>query len=123
MPLQQILFNLIDNALRHHDRTEGEITLDAAEEGAFYRFSVADDGPGIPPEYEAKVFGMFQTLKPRDVKEGSGMGLAIVRKAIQQRGGEIHVSANTPRGSIFTFTWPRPLTGLREEWDEGDEKK
>jgi signal transduction histidine kinase len=112
MPLQQILCNLVDNAIHHHDGKEGVIAFDAEEQGSHYRFTVSDDGPGVAPEYREKIFGMFERLKSGDAKQGSGMGLAIVRKALRLHGGEIEVYANTPRGAVFAFTWPRPLPSL-----------
>jgi PAS domain S-box-containing protein len=107
MPLQQVLMNLVSNAMRHHDRPSGTVELHVASSGRFYEFSVTDDGPGIPPEFQEKVFKMFQTLKPRDQVEGSGMGLALVRKHVSVAGGEIHVESHG-RGCTFRFTWPKP---------------
>lgn len=66
---------------------------------------MADDGPGIDPAYQDRVFGLFQTLRPRDEVEGSGMGLSIVRKAVEARGGWVTV-ASDGRGTTFRFTWP-----------------
>jgi signal transduction histidine kinase len=80
MPLQQILMNLISNAIKHHDKKKGRIEVTVEDGGAHYAFAVKDDGPGIPPQFQTKVFKMFQTLKPRDQVEGSGMGLAMVKK-------------------------------------------
>jgi len=106
-PLQQIFQNLIGNAIKHHDRENGTIEIDGAETGQFFRFTVKDDGPGIPPEFQEKIFGMFQTLKPRDKVEGSGMGLALVKKILERFGGEISVESGPGRGTAFIFTWPK----------------
>ena len=83
MPLQQIMMNLIGNAIKHHDKTTGCIDARVEDVGTQYAFAVKDDGPGIPAQFHDQVFKMFQTLKPRDQVEGSGMGLAIVRKNIE----------------------------------------
>lgn len=106
MPLEQILHNLINNALKHHDKTSGVVTVDGRKQGAFFVFSVADDGPGIPIKYQEKIFEMFHTLKRRDEVEGSGMGLALVQKIIHRFGGRIDVQSEGERGTSFVFHWP-----------------
>ena len=106
MPLQQIFINLIENAVKHHDRAEGLISLLAELDGNQYVFKIVDDGPGIPEAYHKLVFEKFQTLRPRDQVEGSGMGLAIARKRVTQAGGEIDILPGEGRGSTFRFTWP-----------------
>lgn len=107
MPLQQILLNLINNAIKHHHQKTGHIILSAEEQEDCYIFKVTDDGPGIPKEYHERIFGMFQTLKPRDQVEGSGMGLAIVLKNVEIYGGEITLKSDTGKGSTFTIKWPK----------------
>jgi signal transduction histidine kinase len=115
MPLQQIIMNLVGNAIKHHDRTHGRVDVTVEDCGPHYRFAVADDGPGIPVKYHAQVFKIFQTLKPRDQVEGSGVGLAIVRKHIELSGGELDLESSGGRGCIFRFTWPK----RRERHDPG----
>lgn len=114
MPLQQILINLVGNALKHHDREEGQITVKAQTRETTYLISVIDDGPGIPDEYREQIFKMFQTLRPRDRVEGSGMGLAIVRKHIDVMGMSLSLERAGERGSIFAFTYPRAIPGTVE---------
>ncbi len=110
-PLEQVIRNLINNAIKHHDREQGQVVISAQEQGGYIEFRVEDDGPGIATEFHARVFQMFQTLKPRDQVEGSGMGLAIVKKAIEGFGGSVRVESDPPRrGSIFIFTWPRTFS-------------
>ncbi len=70
-------------------------------------FSVADDGPGIAPGFHERIFELFQTLKPRDQVEGSGMGLAIVKKTVESMGGSISVDSAAGAGAVFRFTWPK----------------
>lgn len=105
IPLQRILCNLVNNAIKHHDRKAGVVRIGVSGHGNQYAFSVSDDGPGIPAEYHRKIFEMFQTLKPRDAVEGSGMGLAIVKKVLSLYGGDISVHSSG-RGCEFRFTWP-----------------
>jgi PAS domain S-box-containing protein len=108
LPLQQILMNLISNAIKHHDKTTGCIEVTAADLGSHHAFAVKDDGPGIPAQFHNKIFKMFQTLKPRDQVEGSGMGLAIVRKQIELSGGSLSLESSEGNGSTFHFTLPAP---------------
>ena len=107
MPLQQILMNLISNAMKHHDKTAGCIKVTVEDEGHMYAFAVEDDGPGISAQFHEQVFKMFQTLKPRDRVEGSGMGLAMVRKNVEVFGGTVKLESAEGKGSIFRFTWPK----------------
>jgi PAS domain S-box-containing protein len=107
VPLQQILHNLIGNAIKHHDHPAGNVAISVDSSALSYRFSVTDDGPGVPEEYRQSIFEMFKTLKPRDEVEGSGMGLALVRKLVGRMGGQCGVEAALPRGARFWFDWPR----------------
>ncbi|WP_370282827.1 ATP-binding protein [Pseudooceanicola sp.] len=106
MPITTILLNLVNNAIKHHDRPDGRIMLDVNETVGGYEFTVTDDGPGIPPRYHARIFEMFQTLRPRDEVDGSGLGLAIVRKHAEVAGGRIEVASDGGRGTRFTLFWP-----------------
>jgi signal transduction histidine kinase len=107
--IAQVFANLISNAIKHHDGERGQITVSSDDEDNFYRFSVADDGPGIAPEYHERIFGIFQTLVSRDQVEGSGLGLAIVRRIVEQQGGAIWVESAPGHGSTFFFTWPKAV--------------
>ena len=106
MPLQQIFLNLISNAIKHHDRKDGAINISVEKQHHKYLMTVKDDGPGIPIKFHDKIFKMFQTLRPRDQVEGSGMGLAVVRKHIESFGGKITIESEVGKGSTFKFTWP-----------------
>jgi signal transduction histidine kinase len=117
MPLQEILINLISNAIKHHDRKTGRIEIFVEDIGKQYRFSVRDDGPGIPVEFHERIFKMFQTLKPRDKVEGSGMGLALARKHVEIAGGEMSLESAPGQGSTFSFTWPKQTE--RQKGNEG----
>ncbi|TWT40471.1 Sensor protein FixL [Phycisphaerae bacterium RAS1] len=108
-PLQQVLRNLIGNAIKHHDGAVGRIEVSARRVGAFFEFTVSDDGPGIAPEFHQRVFGLFETLKPRDTVEGSGMGLAVVKRTVERFGGTVALESDGRRGSTFRFTWPAEI--------------
>jgi signal transduction histidine kinase len=108
-PFEQILRNLFSNAIKHHDLDEGVIRIEGRRLNSdFYEISVSDNGPGIPAKFQERVFGMFQTLKPRDELEGSGMGLALIKKIVGTYGGTISVYSEG-RGCRFTFTWPQTI--------------
>src|SRR5688572_26994095 len=105
-PLEQVLRNLISNAIKHHPGPAGRIVVSCKEEGDRYVYAIEDDGEGIPQQYAERVFEMFQTLKPRDQVEGSGMGLAIVNRIVQWQGGRIWFEpATSGRGTVFKFQW------------------
>lgn len=115
MPLQQIFLNLISNALKHHDKDTGRIDVTVEDKGDWYQFSISDDGPGIAKEFQQKVFEMFQTLKPRDRVEGSGMGLAMVKKHIEHFGGILELESEEGEGCTFRFTWPKQQINTAEK--------
>ena len=105
-PLEQVLRNLISNAIKHHPGPEGSVVVSCGEEGDQYVFAVQDDGEGIPMEYADRVFEMFQTLKSRDQIEGSGMGLAIVNRIVQWQHGRVWFEpVPGGRGTVFKFQW------------------
>lgn len=111
--LEQVVTNLFSNAMKHHDRGEGQIVVRLRDIGTMYEFHVADDGPGIPEKLRERAFQMFQTLKPRDKVEGSGMGLAIIRKIVEHQGGKVRIEDGPDgRGAHFFFTWPKHSSGI-----------
>lgn len=105
-PLEKVLRNLVSNAIKHHDRSTITLAIDAEIEGERVVVGVTDDGPGIAPVYHDRVFRMFQTLRPRDEVEASGVGLAIVKKAVELHGGKVTV-VSSGRGTTMRFDWPR----------------
>jgi PAS domain S-box-containing protein len=107
-PLEQVLRNLISNAVKHHPGPQGRVVVSCQEKGDHYLYAVADDGEGIPAQYAERVFEMFQTLKSRDQVEGSGMGLAIVSRIVQWQRGRVWFEPNPEgRGTIFKFEWKK----------------
>jgi PAS domain S-box-containing protein len=108
VPLETVFRNLIQNACKHHNRPEhGCVAIRVEERRDEVLFGVADDGPGISPEYHDRVFKLFHTLRPRDQIEASGMGLSVVKKTVEGVGGRIWVDSAEGRGAVFWFTWPR----------------
>ena len=106
--LEHVLLNLISNAIKHHDRPNGVVRVSVVDRGDVCEFVVEDDGPGIPKQYQDKVFGLFQKLRPRDEVEGSGIGLAIVKKMVESVGGRIELhSPVSERGTAFHVYLPK----------------
>ena len=109
--LGQVFSNLINNSIKYHDRTEGRIEVRGRRLNGFWEFTVEDDGPGIAPEHHERVFVMFQTLQPRDQLESTGLGLALVKKLVEEEGGKITLDSEVGQGARFRFTWPSVLPG------------
>lgn len=105
--LEQVFQNLLSNAVRYMDKPKGEITIGCTEEEGYWKFHVADNGPGIEERYYDKIFQIFQTLKPRDDVESTGVGLTIVKKIVESQGGEIWVHSKVGEGSTFFFSVPK----------------
>lgn len=106
LKLEQVFANLISNSIKHCDKNEPEVKVLMEEKGKFLEFSVSDNGPGIDPRYHEKVFVMFQTLKSRDKEENTGIGLAIVKKLIDNKGGRVYIESQAGKGTIIKFLWP-----------------
>lgn len=108
VPLDLVLRNLVENALKHHDRQQGTITLAAKAADGFVDFAVGDDGPGIPDTWQSAIFEPFTTVDDRDQPESSGIGLALVKKTVETIGGRISVSSqpDVKRGTTFNVRWP-----------------
>jgi len=99
-----VLTNLISNALRYVSKG-GHISLMAHRIGPHVHLSVRDDGPGIPPEYQSKIFQKFVQVKGQEAG-GTGLGLAICKEIVRAHGGAIWVESSAGRGSTFAFTLP-----------------
>lgn len=105
--LNQVLNNLISNSIKHNDKDTGVIAVDFVISDDNCTLSVCDNGPGIPADMKERVFVMFQTLKPRDEVEASGIGLALVKRIVDRRQGAITVQDSPHGGACFIVTWPR----------------
>jgi signal transduction histidine kinase len=117
VPLQQVFMNLIGNAVKHAGagRESAAIDLDWRRVGDTIEFAVRDDGPGIAPEFHERIWGIFQTLAPRDKVEGTGVGLAVVKKIVESRGGRVSLDSTPGSGAVFRFSWPRTLPEEQHE--------
>ncbi|MCR8921482.1 PAS domain-containing sensor histidine kinase [Dasania sp. GY-MA-18] len=108
-PLELIFRNLFSNAIKHCEQATAKIHVSHEETEHGYWFHITDNGPGISAKNQEIIFSMFKTLKPRDEVEGSGMGLAMVKKILATYGGEIKVASDGSNGSTFSFFWPKEL--------------
>ena len=108
-PLELVLRNLVGNAIKHHDRSDGRILLAARLGEDTLDITVRDDGPGIPPEWHEAVFLPFRRMDEKDDGDSSGMGLALVRRTLDRIGGSIRLQSEAPseRGTTFHVRWPR----------------
>jgi PAS domain S-box-containing protein len=104
--LQQVFQNLIANAVKYNPRPDATVRVAGTATADGWRFSVSDNGPGIAPEFHERIWGVFQTLAPRDKVEGTGIGLALVKKIVESRGGSVRVDSAPGQGATFEFTWP-----------------
>ena len=105
---QQVFQNLLSNAIKYMDKQQGLVTVGCEPDGEDrWRFSVADNGPGIEEKYFERIFQLFQTLAPRDEVEGTGVGLALVKRIVEMEGGRVWLESTPGEGATFHFTLPR----------------
>lgn len=112
-PLQQVFMNLLGNAVKYTRmvRPDAVIRVEWRDAGDAFEFAVIDNGPGIAPEYHERVWGIFQTLEARDKVEGTGIGLSVVKKIVEARGGHVAVESTPKHGSTFRFSWLKTFQG------------
>jgi signal transduction histidine kinase len=111
VPLQQVFLNLISNALKHAKREDPVVRVSAIDRGEQVEFAVSDNGAGIAPRYHERIWTIFQTLEARDKFESTGIGLAVVRKIVDSRGGRAWLESEEGEGATFRFTWPKQDAG------------
>lgn len=105
--LQQVFSNLISNAVKYSNKSIGKIECIYESLPDYHQFTIKDNGPGIAEEYHEKIFKVFQTIEARDVKESTGVGLSIVKKIVEEKGGTIHIESQENKGCSFIFTFPK----------------
>lgn len=112
-PLDLVLRNLIDNAIKHHDRATGKVSVIAEDGGSAFKITIADDGPGIPREWHAAVFMPFHKVSDDPSRhDSSGVGLALVRRTLDRLGGSVELfsDASQQRGAKFLVRWPKSVS-------------
>ncbi|UWQ80544.1 CHASE domain-containing protein [Leisingera sp. S132] len=103
----RVLENLVGNAVKYHpDPEQAQITVTVEDKGSRYDVSVCDNGAGIAPDYHSRIFDVFQTLRRAGEPESTGIGLAIVKKSVEQHGFEVTVESEVGHGAEFRFSWP-----------------
>lgn len=109
MALEQVLQNLVSNAVKYNDKGKAIIDVIVSEEDDFYQFEVCDNGPGIAKEFHEKVFEVFETATLADKfgEKGSGIGLATVKKLVIAMGGSIDLLSETGSGACFKFSFKK----------------
>jgi len=111
--IAQVFENLLSNAVKYMDKPNGQIKVGCVEDDSFWKFSVADNGPGIEEKHFEKIFQIFQTLSPRDDSESTGVGLTIIKKIVELYDGKIWVESKVGEGSTFFFTLPKQEMGVK----------
>src|SRR3990167_324311 len=91
--ITQVFLNLIGNAIKFIDKPNGLIHIGYKQIPQYYQFYVADNGPGIEPQFHEKIFDVFQTLQSRDTTDSSGLGLAIVKRIVEKNGGRVWLTS------------------------------
>ena len=110
VPLQQVFMNLIGNAIKftRAARSDAVIRIAWRDVADCFEFTISDNGPGIAPEYHDRIWGIFQTLAARDKIEGTGIGLSVVQKIVESRGGKVSLEKSAPgEGATFRFVWAK----------------
>jgi PAS domain S-box-containing protein len=107
-PIQvgQLFLNLLSNAIRFHEAEAPRVEISATRDGPMVRFSIADNGIGIAPEYQERIFAIFQRLHSRDRYPGTGIGLAVCKRIVERHGGTIWLESEPGAGTTFYFTLP-----------------
>lgn len=125
--LTEVFLNLINNAIKFSSKQEDSPVVDVKYEDTdeFHQFSVKDNGIGIDPKYHDKVFGIFKRLVSQDEFEGSGAGLGIVKKVVDDHKGKVWIESALGEGTKFLFTIPKNLeiSKVEDEGDEGEAKE
>ncbi len=103
--LRQIFSNLVNNAIKHHDKPTGMVELSFRKRKDLLEFAVTDDGPGIPAADQERIFNQFETANNASLSASTGLGLTIIKKITKEKGGDVWVESSG-RGSRFVFTWP-----------------
>ncbi len=102
----QLFQNLIGNSIKYRSQKTPKIHISANKEGNKYRFAIKDNGIGISPEHLEKIFTVFKRLHTHEEYEGTGIGLAIAQKIVEQQGGQIWAESELGKGTTFYFTLP-----------------
>ncbi|GAA3386793.1 sensor histidine kinase [Cryptosporangium minutisporangium] len=112
--LTQVFQNLIGNAIKFHGMAAPRVRITVEQKGDVYEFACSDNGIGIEPQYAERVFVIFQRLHGKEQYDGTGIGLAMVRKIIEHHGGRIWLDTEGSAGGGTTFRWTLPVPSATE---------
>lgn len=113
--IAQVFQNLLSNAIKYMDKPQGQVRVGCVKDNGVWRFSVADNGPGIKEQHFEKIFKIFQTIIASEGSESTGVGLTVVKKVVELYGGRIWVESEVGQGSTFFFTFPMQKMGAKEQ--------
>ncbi len=109
--MMQLFQNLLSNAIKYMDKPQGQVKVGCAEQDNFWKFSIADNGPGIAEKDFENIFKMFRSLQVKEEFRGTGVGLTVAQKIVRLYGGNIWVESMVGQGSTFYFTLPKSVCG------------
>ncbi|RDV13547.1 PAS domain-containing sensor histidine kinase [Pontibacter diazotrophicus] len=115
----QVFVNLISNAFKHNDKEAPGVLVQGLQKGNTCLLSISDNGPGIPVQLRKRIFRLFDKGNSTR-KDSQGIGLSIVKKIVEERGGEIIVNESPLGGAAFTFTWPGTTTSRETKSSDFD---
>ena len=113
--IMQVFQNLLSNAIKYMDKPQGWIKIGCVEQDGFWKFSVADNGPGIEEKHFENIFKIFQALPTSPDFQGTGVGLTVAKKIVELYDGEIWVESKIGKGSSFFFTLPKQKIKAKNE--------
>lgn len=104
--ISRVFYNLIDNAIKFNYKPEGYIEIGSSSDENWHNFYISDNGMGIDAKYFEKIFNIFYRVQETNVAPAPGVGLAIVKKIIEYKGGQIWVDSKPKEGTEFHFSLP-----------------
>ncbi len=110
----QLLQNLVANALKFHGQEAPVVHLSATRADSMWQFSVKDNGIGVDPRYKDKLFKLFSRLHSQEEYEGTGIGLATVKRIVERNGGKVWLDSEVGKGTTFFFTIPDDVDRLAD---------
>lgn len=105
--IERVFANLISNAFKYARRSDPRVEVGCKTSDDALEFWVSDNGPGIEKQYHERIWNLFQRLESQDEVEGTGVGLALVKKIVEGQGGRAWVESELGQGATFHFVWPR----------------
>lgn len=119
--IAMVFYNLINNAIKFNENEKPTVAVTSHDDGpdGYWKFSVTDNGIGIAPEFQDKIFEIFRRLHSKSEYEGTGIGLALCQKIVDRHGGEIWIKSQPGEGATFFFTIDKNLTQESANMTEG----